>query len=124
MKAVFLANIQGGAFQEASYHAKRLLVLIHANVYGPIMPSLFGKHHYFLTFIDDCIRKTEVHFLKEKSKVFGVVKKFKIYIENQSGCSIKAIRSDRDSEFTSKAFEDFGEEHGLWHPLTALNFFQ
>lgn len=39
--------------KEANTRAKKLLELIHTDVYGPIHPSSFGKSNYFLLFIDD-----------------------------------------------------------------------
>ena len=48
-----------------------------------------------------------------------VFKKFKAYIEKQSGLPIKALRSDHGGEFTSKAFEVFCEKHGVRRHLTA-----
>ena len=105
--------------KEASYRSRKPLQLIHADVCGPITPTSFGKNRYFLTFIDDFSRKTWVYFLKEKSEVFMVFKKFKAYIEKQSGLPSKALRSDRGGEFTSKAFEVFCEKHGVRRHLTA-----
>jgi len=53
----------------------------------------------FLTFIDDFSRKTWVYFLKEKYKVFGVLKKFKVMVENETSTTIKVVRSDRGGEY-------------------------
>ena len=39
-------------------------------------------------------------------------------MENESGYPIKALRSDRGGEFTSKEFNDFFESHDICHPLT------
>jgi transposase InsO family protein len=57
--------------------------------------------------------------LKEKLKAFGVFKKFKVFVEKQSGFYIKILRSDRDGEFTSTVFNSFYEEHDIQHHLTA-----
>ncbi|XP_068337580.1 uncharacterized protein [Pyrus communis] len=59
-----------------------------------------------------------VYFLKQKSKVFGAFKKFKAAVEKESGCKIKAMRSDRGGEFTSKEFHEFYEVNGIRRPLT------
>ncbi|PKU59488.1 Retrovirus-related Pol polyprotein from transposon TNT 1-94 [Dendrobium catenatum] len=104
---------------EASFRAKKPLQLIHTDVCGPIAPASFGKHRYFLTFIDDYSRKIWVYFLKEKSEAFTMFKKFKASTEKESGFLIKSIRSDRGGEFTSKAFKEYCEEHGIRHQLTA-----
>lgn len=45
-----------------------------------------------------------MYFLKEKAEVFSMFKKLKAIVENESGYSIIAIRSDQGGVFTSKAF--------------------
>ena len=71
-----------------------------------------------MLFIDDFSRKTWVYFVKEKSEVFGVFKRFKTFVERESGYYIKALRSDRGREFTSKEFRDFCNNNGIRRPLT------
>ena len=76
------------------------------------------NNRYFILFIDDFSRMTWVYFLKEKSEVFGVFKKFKALAENQSGKRIKVLRSDRGKEYTSREFERFCEDEGIERQLT------
>ena len=62
---------------------------------------------------------TWVYFLREKSQVFEIFKKFKTCVEKQSGHYIKTIRSDRSKEYTSGEFNKFCEEkEGMEHQLT------
>lgn len=98
--------------------AKKPLELIHTDVCGPIKPSSLGNNNYFLLFIDDFSRKTWVYFLKQKSEVFEVFKKFKAAVERESGRKIKALRSDRGGEFTSREFQEFCEANGIRRPMT------
>ena len=70
------------------------LDLIHTDVCGLIRPNFLGKSNYFLLFIDDFSRKPWAYFLKQKSEVFEVFKKFKAAVEKESGLEIKAMRSD------------------------------
>jgi Integrase core domain len=91
----------------AEYRAKNPLELVHTDIYSPIKPSSISENRYFITFIDNLSRKTLVYFLKEKSEVFEVFKKFKVFIEKQSGFYIKVLRSDRGGEFTSTVFNSF-----------------
>lgn len=46
--------------KESIYHVKRPLELIHSDICGPISPTSYGEHCYFLTFIDNFSRKTWV----------------------------------------------------------------
>ena len=91
---------------------------MYADIYGPINPPSFGKKKYFLLFIDDYSSKTWVYFLKEKSEAFELFKNFKILVEKESEYSLKALRTDRGGEFTSKLFDDFCEAHGIQRFLT------
>jgi len=68
----------------------------------PIKPSSHGKSNYFLLFVDDFSRKTWVYFLTEKNEAFGVLRKFEAVVEKESGYTVKALRTDRGGEFTSK----------------------
>ena len=70
---------------------KEQLGLVQTYVCGPITLISFSGKRYFLTFIDDFSRMTCVYFLKEKYEVFGVFKKFKVMIENDTGTKIKVI---------------------------------
>ena len=86
-------------------------------MFGPIKPSSIGKNNYFLLFIDDFSRKTWVYFLKHKFEAFGAFKKFKAFVEKQSGHEIKALRSDRGGKFTLNKFKEFCEANGIRRPL-------
>ena len=99
--------------KESISRAQKPLELIHMNVCGPIKPSSLGKSNYFLLFVDDFSRKAWVYFLKEKSDVFENFKKFKAFVEKESGLVIKAMRSDRGGEFTSNIFQKYCEDHGI-----------
>ena len=72
-----------------SYRAKKPLELLHS---GPMRTQSIGARCYFLTFIDDCSRKTWFYFLKQKSETFGKFKEFKALAENQSERQIKVLR--------------------------------
>ncbi|KAL4025509.1 hypothetical protein IC575_013910 [Cucumis melo] len=104
--------------RESSSRARRSLELVHTDLCGPTKPSSFGKNNYFLSFIDDFSRKTWVYFVKEKSEVFGMFKRFKALVEKESGYYIKALRSDRGGEFTSNEFKTFCAENGIRRPMT------
>lgn len=73
---------------------------------------------YILTFIDDYSRTLWVYFPRLKSEVFTTVKKFKVLVETQSKKKIKAIRSDRGSEYASQEFTQFLEETCIQRQLT------
>jgi len=61
---------------------------------------------------------TWVYFMKQKSEVFNIFRKFKCLVERQSGCLIKVLRSDRGEEYTSNQFHKFCEDEGMERQLT------
>jgi transposase InsO family protein len=105
--------------KQANWRANQKLELIHSDVCGPINPQSNGGNRYFITFTDDFSRKTWVYFLQDKSSVFEVFKRFKMLVENESGCLIQCLRTDRGGEFTSTIFNEFCSEHGVKRQLTA-----
>ena len=47
-----------------------------------------------MTFIDDSSRKVWIYFLKHKSDVFDVFKKWLAQVENESGRKLECLKSD------------------------------
>jgi transposase InsO family protein len=101
-----------------TWRAKELLELIHTDVCGPMRTPSLHNNRYFILFIDDFSRMTWVYFMKEKSEVFGIFKKFKTFVEKQSGKCIKVLRSDRGKEYNSHEFDKFCEDEGIERQLT------
>ncbi|KAL0440974.1 UNVERIFIED_CONTAM: Retrovirus-related Pol polyprotein from transposon RE1 [Sesamum radiatum] len=65
------------------WRAKAVLELIHTDVCGPMRTPSHEQNRYFILFIDDYSRMTWVYFMREKSEVFKVFKKFKNLVEKQ-----------------------------------------
>jgi transposase InsO family protein len=104
--------------KQAKWRASEKLQLIHSDICGPINPISNGGKRYFITFTDDYCRKTWVYFMKEKSEAFATFKTYKALVENESGCMIKCLRTDRGGEYTSNEFSDFCNIHGIKRQLT------
>jgi hypothetical protein len=105
--------------KQARWRATEKLQLIHSDICGPINPSSNGGRRYFITFTDDYSRKTWVYLMKEKSEAFEIFKNFKVLVENESGCMILSLRTDRGGEYTSNEFNEFCKVHGVKRQLTA-----
>ncbi|KAM1331831.1 hypothetical protein ACFX2I_044275 [Malus domestica] len=96
-----------------AWRVTKPLELIHSDVCGPMKTTTINGNRYFLTFIYDYSRMCWVYFMRFKSEVFTIFKKFKAMVELQSGYQIKRLRSDRGGEYTSHEFNAFCEDVGL-----------
>jgi hypothetical protein len=105
--------------KQANWRASAKLELVHTDICGPINPQSNGGNRYFITFTDDLTRKTWIYLMKEKSSALDLFKKFKVLVENESGCVIQCLRTDRGGEFTSNDFNMFCSDHGIKRQLTA-----
>jgi transposase InsO family protein len=105
--------------KRSTWRATQKLQLIHADICDPISPMSNNKKRYSLCFIDDFSRKACIYFLSEKSEAFNMFKCFKKLVENETGLSIKCLRTDRGGEFNSKDFNEFCKQHGIKRQLTA-----
>lgn len=98
--------------QVSGTRAKNTLELIHTDICGPINVTSIGGARYFVTFIDDYTRYTEV-MLKKKSNVFAAFVKYLAKVERETGNKIIRIRSDNAKEYVSKDFNQFLEAKGI-----------
>ncbi|CAL9078820.1 unnamed protein product, partial [Musa textilis] len=88
-------------------------------VCGPLSTHAIGGYSYFITFTNDFLRYGHVYLIKYKSEAFEKFKKYKNEVKNQTGKSIKALRSDRGCEYLSTEFTQFLKGHRIlskWIP--------
>ena len=97
--------------------ATELFESVHSDLCGPMNVKSFGKSQYFVTFIDEYSRYTQVHFLKSKDEV---LEKFKQYVNQAEklGKRVKNLRSDNGGEYCSEVFDDYLKEKGITHQTT------
>jgi hypothetical protein len=87
-------------FPSSDSKAKGALDIVHSDLYGPFSTTSLSMYVYYVSFIDDFLRKTWVYLLKAKSEVFNKFKEFKALVENISEKKIKILRSVNGGEFT------------------------
>ena len=87
--------------------------MIHSDVWGITPVISHANYKYFVTFIDDYSKYTWIYFLRSKSEVCSVFKKFVAYIETQFSSKIKVLRSDSGGEYMSHEFHDFLQQKGI-----------
>lgn len=66
-----------------------------------------SSSYYFIVFIYDATRKLWIYFLKLKSSVFDVFKKWRALVENKILLRLKCLRFDNGGEYYSKELEKF-----------------
>ena len=94
------------------------LELIHTDVRDKASVFSLGGSLYFVTFIDDSSRKVWIYFLKDKSDVFDVFKKWLAQVENESGQKLKCLKSDNRGEYYDVKFEEFYASRGIYRVKT------
>lgn len=72
-----------------------------------------GGHKYFLTIIDDYSKRVGFISMSNKSNVFEKVKEYITLAENQTGKSLKAMRSGNGTEFANRKFNIFCSAKGI-----------
>ena len=101
-------------FPKASaYRASKGLELVHADLCGHVTPPTPGGKLFFLLIVDDHSRYMWLELMATKDEALLQFKRFKAAAELESGCKLKAFRSDRGGEFNSGAFVSFCQEYGI-----------
>jgi hypothetical protein len=107
---VFEKDRSCGAYQVGKqvgthHHAKnimtttRSLEMLHMDLFGLVTYISIGGNKYGLVIIDDYYRFTWVFFLRDKSNIQEVLKKFFRRAQNEIDDKVKKIRSDNNTEF-------------------------
>jgi hypothetical protein len=84
------------------------------------MGNILGIISWWLSLLCyfDATRKTWVYFIRQKSNVFDTFKKWKDLVENETGKSLKCLRSDNGGEYYKKEFDDYCSYHGIHREKT------
>jgi transposase InsO family protein len=96
----------------------RPLELLHIDIFGPVAYVSIGGNKYGFVIVDDYSRYTWVFFIKDKSKVHEIFKKFATRAQNEFDVKIKRVRSDNGTEFKNTNIEEYLDEEGIGHELS------
>ena len=92
--------------------------VIHTEVCGPMNIASLAGSYYFVTFRDDFTGYV-VNFMKRKSETFGHLKNYVAKLQNETGHSIIAIRSDNGGEYFSTESKAWLQSKGIRHESSA-----
>ncbi|RDY01197.1 hypothetical protein CR513_15500, partial [Mucuna pruriens] len=82
---------------------KTLLKIVYSDVCGPMESVSLGGNHYFISLVDDFLRKLWIYLIKRNGEAFEMFKRFK----TMCGRSIKILRTDGGGEYTSHDFHSY-----------------
>lgn len=105
-------------FKPSNHRENKVLGLIHSDICGPMSVESMAGSRYFVTFIDDFSRYTEIVMLRQRSEVLNAFKDYKRKVEKLTGQHIKKLRTDNDKEYVSNEFRKFLEDKGISRQLT------
>lgn len=105
-------------FGERSVRSEQPLKIIYSDICGPMRCESNGSGIYFVTFIDDYTRWSEVYILKKRNEVLNAFKSYKNLVEKQTGLKLKAFHTDNGREYLSNEFIEFLNAEGIKRRLT------
>ncbi|KAH9288722.1 hypothetical protein KI387_032839 [Taxus chinensis] len=94
--------------------------LVHSDVWRPTQVASHGGSQYYVTFIDDAIRKVWVYCIKRKYDVFETFKIWKALVENETNLKLKCLISENGGEYYNKVFDDYCSVNGIRKERTIL----
>ncbi|KAK3035140.1 hypothetical protein RJ639_032813 [Escallonia herrerae] len=82
----------------------KMLELVHTDVCGPTTVKSLG---------DDASRKTWIYAIRQKSDVYHTFKKWKVLVENETGNTVKCLKSDNGGEYRDGGFQEYCSNNGI-----------
>ena len=118
---------EAGKMTKAKHPAKTIMTttrpfeLLHMDLFGPnhYLAVTNDASLYGLVIVDDYSRYTWVHIVTYKHEVQEVFKRFSSRASTNFGVKIKHIRSDNGTEFKNSGLDDYLDELGITHELSA-----
>src|SRR3954462_7293586 len=118
---------EAGKMTRAKHPTKTIMTttrpfeLLHMDLFGPNHYSSVSNEasQYGFVIVDDYSRYTWVHLVSYKTEVQEVFKRFSSRASTNFGVKIKHIRSDNGTEFKNSGLDDYLDELGITHELSA-----
>jgi hypothetical protein len=105
-------------FGSSTHHSDAPLQLLHMDLCGPLQVPSMGGALYVATIVDDASRFAIVRAIPNKSDASSIVQEVIAFLENQTGMSLKAVRTDRGGEYLNHGLESYFRGKGVLHQTT------
>ena len=92
---------------------------ISTDLCGPMPVISYDGYRYFIAFICSATKWLEIRLLTSKAGALKAFRDVKSLVENQSGDSIKIVRSDWGREFENHEFTEYLTTNGIAHEHSA-----
>src|SRR6266567_3638471 len=99
--------------------SKRVLELLHMDLFGPPSHASLGGKNYCLVIVDDYSRYTWVYFFKHKYETQQNVIDLANEVQRRYGQEILTIRSDNGTEFKNYTLNGFLSDKGIRHQYSS-----
>ncbi|GKB30850.1 retrovirus-related pol polyprotein from transposon TNT 1-94 [Tanacetum coccineum] len=93
---------------------------VYSDLWGPSQVESLGGKRYFLSIVDDYSRRVWVCILRFKHEEFGKFKEWKQVVKNQTGRTVKKLRTDNGLKFCNREFKQLCVESGIARHLTVV----
>ncbi|GJR70298.1 retrovirus-related pol polyprotein from transposon TNT 1-94 [Tanacetum coccineum] len=115
----------GFVWQEESRHTTQGVIdYVHSDLWGPSQVESLGGKRYFLYVVDDCSRRVWVYILRFKHEAFEKFKEWKKLVENQTGRTVKKLRTDNGLELCNQEFKQLCIKSGIARHLIVVGTLQ
>lgn len=112
------AKMKRRKFDVSENKTKDVLQLVHSDIVGKITPQSIGGAQYFVTFLDDYSRYSEVAVIKRKDEVFEKLTTYVQKSELQQEKQLKALQTDNGGEYKNDVVRNYLNNKGVIHRLT------
>jgi hypothetical protein len=101
--------------EQAEYHTKRALEIVHGDLYGPIMPTIMWS---VLLLVDNFSQIMWSVLLHSKDEALEAIKRVRAEAEVASGKKMSCLCTDRGGEFIAANFIEYCNQTRVRRQLT------
>jgi transposase InsO family protein len=105
--------------EQVEYKSTEGFELVHADLCGPITPTMPDGKKFFLLMVDDFRRYMWLVLLPSKDCAADAIKRVHADVEAMSGKKLRCLRTDRGGEFIVASFDEHCSATGVRRQLTA-----